>query len=67
MVIFAKTNGHYYNMEEIQWFEKVGDTEIRFHYSNGNTKTEVYKDSKTRDDVYSNIESEFVKECDSSN
>jgi len=64
MIIFAKTNSHYYNMEEIQKFEKIGDTEIKFYYSNGNTAYETYKDSNTRDKVYSNIETEFVKNCD---
>jgi hypothetical protein len=67
MIIFAQTNNHLYNMSMIDRFEKSGDTEIIFYYLNGNKVVETYADSSTRDNVYNNIVSEFVKDCDASN
>jgi len=65
MIIFAETNGNLYNMGKIQYFEKSGDTEIIFHYDNGNKIIEKYNNSNDRDNTYNNIVQEFVKKCDS--
>jgi len=64
MIIIAKTNDHYYNMIEIQKFEKIDDTIIKFYFANGNVSIEKYSDKDTRDKAFSNLESEFVKDID---
>jgi hypothetical protein len=64
MIIYAQTNNHLYNMVDIEKFEKDGDTNINFYYTNGRKVIETYPDSDTRDKVYNNLLTEFVKNVD---
>ena len=64
MIIFAQTNNNLYNMVEIEKFNKVDDTKIEFVYTKGKTVIEEYADQDTRDKVYNNLVTEFVKNVD---
>jgi uncharacterized protein YaiL (DUF2058 family) len=64
MIIYAQTNDHLYNMIDIEKFEKSGDTDIVFYFTNGRVVVESYADSDTRDNVYNNLLTEFVKNVD---
>ena len=64
MIIFAKTNGNLYNMEYVQNFKKVGDTQISFLMTNGRLCIEKYNSKDDRDNVYDGLVEEFVKDLD---
>ena len=64
MIIYAQTNDHLYNMVDIEKFEKDGDTNIIFYFTNGRKTVESYEDTTTRDNVYNNLLTEFVKNVD---
>jgi len=64
MIIFAQTNNNLYNMVEIEKFNKVDDTKIEFVYTKGRIVIEEYPDQDTRDNVYNNLVTEFVKNVD---
>jgi hypothetical protein len=51
-------------MVEIEKFNKVDDTKIEFVYTKGRIVIEEYPDQDTRDNVYNNLVTEFVKNVD---